>query len=204
MGTRIKKIILIVLALLFISFIQSCEQIDSNKSYIELIELIKTNNKCIHVSNKSIISISSNNTTIKLQIKLFEEFDDNVYKYFGSFCSDFIFKLENGKNNFFDADTIKIFQIKNWKDKDFIYKYNTQSIDSLNSKISKLNKKIKSFTSSKFYFDETKIHAIVAKLNNDNNNAYDELKIIEMIKNYYLISLNKIILDSISQSLQNQ
>ncbi len=204
MGTRIKKIILIVLALLFISFIQSCEQIDSNKSYIELIELIKTNNKCIHVSNKSIISISSNNTTIKLQIKLFEEFDDNVYNYFGSFCCAFIFKLENGKNNFFDADTIKIFQIKNWKDKDFIYKYNTQSIDSLNSKISKLNKKIKSFPSSKFYFDETKIHAIVAKLNNDNNNAYDELKIIEMIKNYYLISLNKIILDSISQSLQNQ
>ena len=99
---------------------------------------------------------------------------------------------------------LKIFQIKNWKDKDFIYKYNTQSIDSLNSKISKLNKKIKSFPSSKFYFDETKIHAIVAKLNNDNNNAYDELKIIEMIKNYYLISLNKIILDSISQSLQNQ
>ncbi len=182
---------------LLVILIQSCKEQNVHSSDIEIIELLKANNKCIHISNKSIINLLSKDTLNKVNLDLFKGFGNDVYGYFNSFRSDFIFELENGKKKFFDADTIKTIQIKNWNDKAFISKYNELSIDSLRSGINILNTTIKSFPSSKYYFDEKKIVSLLDELINKENNAYDVLKVIEMIKNNYLISLNTIISNKI-------
>lgn len=197
METRIRIIFKVLLLIACLSTTLGCSEKTGKEEKISMVEFCKSNNKSIYKSNKMMLyklSKDTSNNSILQNVKLLEQLNKDVFAYFNSFRNDFVFKLENGSSAFFDADTIKISQLQNWDNEKFITEYILLSMDSLNSKTEYLISRFEKLPSGKYYFDSNKITDLVNELRQKNNNAFDIVKIIEIIENYYLISVNSIIL----------
>lgn len=186
----------IVIILLF-SF--SCSKINKNvynKDYeINIINFYQKNNTRLNSSNKAIIKLLQNDSCGIEQLKLLElysSFNKEVCSYFNGFRNDFLFELENGEKVFFIADMLNLHKLKNVNNTEFITKYVQLSMESLTSEKDSLEKSINLFPSNKLHFNKPLLAKLIDELKNADS-AYNVLKKIEEIENYYLINLNILI-----------